>query len=295
MLLSAKRSVHYRSPWRCEHPYRASKHVTVRCRRRDCRGCGRWWAHDQREKVLRNLAAYLGHVAIVTITAPGQDVLPWDGERCWAGPLRRWNSTAPARWRELHHAAMKRTRRAVPAGDWVVLASVWQEQRRGALHRHLVVPMATPQERAVSAVYVAALHALAREHGFGFVDRKLELRSPDRGARYLGRYVTSELAMCRELPAHVVQVSRRLTARTRCTVRSLRAERRQWCLDRPRARLDSEGPVQVPERLFEPVRVAVVRPKRLYRSQRPRPPDEWGIAVTQAELHRTWGPILAPA
>jgi hypothetical protein len=296
VLLSSDRSVHYRSPWLCEHPYRVSKHVTVRCRRRDCRGCGKWWAADQREKLRRNLGSVEGHQAIVTVTAPGQDVLPWDGERCFAGPLRRWNAAAPAGWRDLHRAAAKAAQRVAREHDvwWGVLAQVWQEQRRGALHRHVVVPMASSGQRAASIAYVNALHGLARRHGFGFVDRKLELRSPERCAGYIARYVASELAMCRQLPGHVVEVSRRLTGRTRCTVRTLRAERADWTRRRG-ARLDSGAPEDLQLRMVD-VR-ARAAPRRVRQSSRRRvarsdDSDDWGNTMTQAELTAVWGPLL---
>lgn len=295
MLVSQQRSVHFRSPWRCEHPYAVSKDVTVRCRRRDCRGCGRWWSQDQREKLKRNLGSVAGHMALVTITAPGQDVLPWDGYRVYDYVLKPWNQSAPARWRELHKAAAKRAQREARRlnTQWAVLAQVWQEQKRGALHRHAVVPMATVEQRAVSKVYVDALHALAVRNGFGFVDRKLELRSPERCSAYIARYVSSELAMCRQLPGHVVEVNRRLTSRTGVTVRSLRAERRLWCVALPRARLDSEGQVATQLRLCDvPRRTTRERnrgsPRRVFQLH----DGSWGIGLTQAELGEVWGPIL---
>jgi hypothetical protein len=249
-----------------------------------------------------NAAAYAGHMALVTVTAPGQDRLPWDGHRCYDYALGPWNESAPARWRKLHQAALKRARREAKrlGVEWFVLAQVWQEQKRGALHRHLLVPMASAAEHKVSAVYVTALHELSCDHDFGFVDRKLELRSPEKAAGYLARYIASELAMCRNLPGHVVEVSRRLTARTGCTMRTLRQARVEWATRRARARLDSESPEAAVRpagtegALFEVTRVGVGTVRRHGRS-RPRSggdPDEWRLGMTQEQLRAVWTPIL---
>lgn len=249
-LVSHERSVWYRSPWRCEHPYKVSKYVTVRCRRRTCRGCGRWWSADQRSKIRGNLRAYVGHTALVTVTAPGVDVLPWADERherCAVGPLAEWNATATGRWRDLHRIASRRAKRAAGDAPWCVLVKVWQEQRRGALHVHLVVPMASAAERAGSEAYVAALHEHRTGHSFGFVDRRLEMRSTEHSGAYVARYVTSELAACRNLPGHVVDVARKLTAQTGVTVRTLRAERAKFASSA--ARLDSRSPCEASHQL----------------------------------------------
>lgn len=254
-----RRSAWHRSEWRCQDQYcvrhrgAASKcehkqtwHTLVRCRKRDCRGCGRWWSADQRTKIFRNLEAYVGATALVTVTAPGQDRLPYgeDGERCLPGPLRAWNYMAPKKWRSLHRVASQRAKRAANGERWCVLAKVWQEQRRGALHVHLVVPMATPAQRAASRVYADALHENRGAHDFGFVDRKLVVRAPEKAAGYISRYVSRELAVCRELPGHVVDVARVLTAQTGVTVRTLRAARASFA--RGAARLDSEAPTPQP-------------------------------------------------
>ncbi len=290
-VLSRERSAWYRSPWRCEHPYAVSKHVTVRCRRRDCRGCGRWWTKDQRDKIFKNLAAYEGHTALVTVTAPGKDVLPWDesGERCLAGPLGVWNYLAPKKWRSLHRVASKRARRAAEGQRWCVLVKVWQEQRRGALHVHLVVPMASEAERAGSAAYVAALHENAKAYGFGFVDRKLELRSPAKSAGYVARYVASELAMCRNLPGHVVDVARLLTSRTGVTVRRLRAERCRFAQAAARD-LTAPSPPDLEQLALELLvrRAAGARRASAHARRRAPPGGASILALTAVEWRRLW-------
>ena len=296
MLLSSERSAWRRSPWRCEHPHtlRSNKNVTVRCRKRDCAGCGRWWTHDQREKIYANLKAYKGHTALVTITAPGVDVLPWDEsrERCQWEHLASWNYLAPKRWRDLHRVASKRAKRVAGDRGWSVLAKVWQEQRRGALHVHVVVPMATDVDRLASKAYVDALHENARAHVFGFVDRKLELRSPERSAGYIARYVASELAMCRNLPGHVVDVARSLTARTGVTVRSLRAARAEHARkagaqrDLTAKRLPASDQLQLVD-----VGRRTGRPSRA-RSPACRPLTDAGTRLTLEQLRAVWAPIL---
>ncbi|HEV2924849.1 MAG TPA: hypothetical protein VGW98_12495 [Solirubrobacteraceae bacterium] len=249
-----------------------------------------------------NVAAYVGHMALVTVTAPGQDRLPWDGYRCYDYALKPWNESAPVRWRKLHQAALKRARREAKrlGVEWFVLAQVWQEQKRGALHRHLLVPMASLDEHRVSAVYVAALHELSGEHDFGYVDRKLELRSPEKAAGYLARYIASELAMCRNLPGHVVEVSRRLTARTGCTMRTLRRARVEWAR-RARARLDSESPEATARPSYAQGTLAEVkrvgtgvttRQRSRRRTRRSDDADGSGLAITQAQLRKVWAPIL---
>lgn len=294
--LSRERSAWYRSPWVCEHPYAVSKHVTVRCRRRDCRGCGRWWTKDQRDKIFKNLAAYEGHTALVTVTAPGTAVLPWDatGERCEEGPLAAWNYLAPKKWRNLHRIASKRAKRAAGGQPWCVLAKVWQEQRRGALHVHLVVPMASDAERAASFAYVTALHENAAAYSFGFVDRKLELRSPSKAAGYIARYVASELAMCRNLPGHVVDIARTLTGRTGVTVRALRAERCRFASQAAPAR-DLTGPVAAKHaqlRLdFEVQRRARSASEASARSKRAPPSAGARLAMTAGQWRSLWEAI----
>jgi hypothetical protein len=192
-----------------------------------------------------NIEAYGGPVAMVAVTAPGQDVLPWaDSTRRKIEPQARWrwNRTAPARWRELHRRAAQLARRET--GTFSLVAAEWEYQHRGALHRHVVLGMATAKERHAAYVYVQALDELRGRFGFGYVDRgryvrgqgrRLRLWEPLHAARYLAKYLApidgagkmglTETVTQRDVPAHVTYVSRRLTMKTGCTMRALRLQR----------------------------------------------------------------------
>lgn len=71
-------------------------------------------------------------------------------------------------------------------------------------HLHGVVSGETPAECRWAEAYISALRVMAPRYGFGFVD------------------------LAGDLPRLVVFVSRRLTSRTGCTMRSLRNARRLW-------------------------------------------------------------------
>jgi hypothetical protein len=272
-----------------------SKHVSVRCRRRDCRGCGRWWAHDNRVKLKAGLGAYAGLTTLTDITAPGRDVLPYDPERpdrCLEGPVAAWNYLAPKKWRDLHRVATKRAKRAAGDAPWRVLAKVWQEQRRGALHLHLVLPYATEAEKAGSVAYVEALDENRERYGFGFVDRRLKVGSPASSASYIGRYVTEELAKCPQLPGHVVGVAQVLTTRSGVTVRSLRAARAEHAR---RSAAERDLTVERPAREQLVLATEIKRRARATTGRRradPRASDPWGVGCTIEQLRAVWAPFL---
>jgi hypothetical protein len=52
------------------------------CKRRDCPGYARLYLRDQAERLRANLAVWEGKTCMVTLTAPGADVLPWDRSQC---------------------------------------------------------------------------------------------------------------------------------------------------------------------------------------------------------------------
>jgi hypothetical protein len=227
----------------------------MRCKRRTCPSCGVLWAGDTRVKLQRNTEAYGGDVTVGTITAPGRDVLPHDGDgQVVLDAASRWNAHAPGAWSRMHRRASARTRRYARrmGGEWMgPLGASWEFQRRGVLHRHFVLPMATHLDRLCARYYVACLDELRHEFGFGFVDRgrrrrhrwsrQLEVVPAQRAGRYLAKYIAglksdgrlalTETVTHRDVPGHVTYVSRRLTARTGCTMRSLREARRQFRVD----------------------------------------------------------------
>jgi hypothetical protein len=202
------------------------------------------WAGDTRVRVLSNTESYGGSVSLITVTAPGRDVLP--------GPeaMHRWNSTAPGRWRKLNRAASQETLRRCGRRP-SLLVWTWEYQRRGALHKHLVVGVETAAELAAAHVYVQALHRLASEYGFGFVDRGrrtggrrcLEVIPARRAGRYVAKYLSpldsngkptmSETVTRPDVPPLVVYVARSLTSKTGMTMRYLRWRRKAFVLGLP--------------------------------------------------------------
>jgi hypothetical protein len=195
---------------------------------------------------MANVEAYGGAVTLVTVTAPGADVLPWDGDRIEGEARWRWNGTAPARWRGLHRAAAERARRR--HGRFSLVARTWEYQRRGALHMHVVLGVRSARERASAQTYVDALHELRQAHEFGYVDRgrkhagkrTLEIVPAEVAGRYLAKYLSpldgdgkptlSATALEPDVPPQVAYVSRELTASTGITMRYLRHVRRCWVM-----------------------------------------------------------------
>jgi hypothetical protein len=244
--------------------------IVSRCNNRRCPSCGWLWAGDTRVKLLRNIEAYGKAVSLVTVTAPGSEHLPWDEHHCehrghhrHSGGIgcrvhslaaKLWNEQAPADWRRLHRRASQRAKRHARkhGGSWSVIAMQWEFQKRGVLHRHVVVPMGSPLERICSQIYAEALNEGAAAAGFGYVDRgkraraesvwtrRLEVVPPERAARYLAKYIAavsgdgklslSETVKHPQVPGHVCFVGRGLTTSTGCTMRSLRRHRLAYVL-----------------------------------------------------------------
>lgn len=220
------------------------------CKARRCPECGQLWAADVRVKLFRNLESYDGEVTLSAVTAPGQDVLPWDRSRCThalgevcsgkkgcrvdRAAARQWNRTAPRRWRELHRVASQRCRRRYGAGSLVLVGRVWEFQARGVLHVHPLLGVATPVNRAAADAYLQLLQDLGGKYGFGFSEGRVRRMSGRACAAYVSSYFVGgkgrkldirETVRHPEVPGHVVHVSTRLTQRTRVTMRYLRRRR----------------------------------------------------------------------
>lgn len=183
------------------------------CKSRGCPVCGPRWARNQQTALGIGLEWAGVKVATIAITAPGADVLPWDedhcaprhrgrahkhsgarGCRCEARPLREWCETLPWRWKKLREAARLATKRQLDEegrGDVVpwVLCRVWEPQKRGAPHNHLVVPFGTPAERRAAEAFRAHLERLAPEYGFGRLQKTLKAIEGREAARYLANYL----------------------------------------------------------------------------------------------------------
>ncbi len=141
-----------------------------------------------------------GMTRLVTLTAPGADVLPWDEEHCaWMGPHKHsgplgcrieveaanaWAIDLEQRFHRLCAAARKRGRISEP----VVCARAWEAQDRGAPHCHMVTIVNAAGER-----FVEALFELAPLHGFGTIhDKGYAARGGYAHASYLSKYVTKD-------------------------------------------------------------------------------------------------------
>lgn len=163
------------------------------------------WLGDQ-QRVLRSaLAAYDGLSTMITITAPGKDVLPWDTAWCKHGEREKcsgekgcrvqhdlaveWNTTAQNRARKLVNAARQFAARRYGRDLPEVLVSVQQDQKRGVVHLHIAVGYRAGQRAALSAFY-DGLKRNARRQGFG----KVDLGKPGRWTEgalggYMARYL----------------------------------------------------------------------------------------------------------
>jgi hypothetical protein len=244
------------------------------CRRRRCPGYAPTWARDQRRKLFANLGAFEGRsarVLMLTITPPGADVLPWDLAWCSArGPHRcsgkhgcrvkpisasGWNVTAAQRWRRLHRRAYQDTICRFGRGSLLLLARVWELQKRGVLHVHPVLGYATPRQRAAAIHYRARIEALSEKYGFGFVSQQAKAMETSAAAAYLSSYFVAgkgrklslhESVTSPAMPRSIIHVSPRLTESTGITMRELRFRRFVWVVarrlrvDLPTARLIAE-------------------------------------------------------
>lgn len=189
----------------------------------------------------------------MAVTAPGHDVLPWDEAHCRdLGPHRHtghlgcrvdryaataWNLDASKRWRRLHRRVYQAVcREGVKP---VLLARVFEKQRRGVLHVHPVLGFKTPAERHAARLYAAHLAVLAAQYGFGYTERKVESRSSKRVAGYLSSYFVTgkqakptlqESVAAGDMPRSIIHVSTTLTTVTGVTMRELRFRRFVWFL-----------------------------------------------------------------
>jgi hypothetical protein len=196
-----------------------------------------------------NLDAYPGAVRLITITAPGTELLGWDCSGDHEGPCSgpkgchveraaatRWNRSAPRRWRGLHRVASQDVRRQFP-GQLKILDRTWEYQRRGTLHVHVVVGIGTPAHMHAARLYADALAVRTKRWGFGFVDRKFASIPGQRAAAYLSSYLVTgkghkmqvqDTVRREDVPASLVHISNELSQRTGVTMRTLRQRRYEW-------------------------------------------------------------------
>lgn len=194
-------------------------------------------------------------IRMITITAPGADAgLDWDegicshrgphrhsgpdGCRVSAAPAAAWNERAPGWWRQLHHDAKQAADRS-GRGRLNLLVRAVEQQRRGLLHWHVVVGYSTPSERAAADAYVRELSERSPAAGFGFVDRKRDVKEPTAAAAYLasyfvtgkggrGKIALTESVRSDALPPSIFYVKPQLSQRSGLTMRTLRMRRYLW-------------------------------------------------------------------
>lgn len=200
------------------------------CKRRDCPRCGQAWARDWLRNMETNLAAYGGAVVMLTITAPGEERLPWDEHHCRVvqgrtrhkthrGPIgcrvqqraaREWSDTLSWRWAKLRGAAQLATKRAT-GQQAVILERAYEPQKRGVPHLHVVLGYRTRADQEAAHVFVGHVKRLVGDYDFGFADGRgsaarsrgiktrpavemygVELRPMlgENAARYLASYLT---------------------------------------------------------------------------------------------------------
>lgn len=154
--------------------------------RAGCVVCGPKLLGDRRRVFSVNLSMLDDPVLLVTVTAPGDDVLPRGSDgRCEWGALHDWSRTIPKRWKALRDQA---TRAITNKGGKVpIYAYRWDLQKRGAPHIHLIVRSSTTARQ-----FAERLGFYAERHGFGFVDTRLKDVPAWRAGTYLTRYLVKE-------------------------------------------------------------------------------------------------------
>ena len=235
-----------------------------KCKRRTCSSHVGLWLQDQRRVFKAAIASWPGLSTMVTVTAPGQDVLPYDpalcthppGEKC-AGKAKGcrvyehlavdFNATVLARLGVLENGARQYAARRFGRGRLpVTLGYVTQEQARGVWHVHIAIGYYAGQEGALEC-YVRALQRGLLRNGFGpQFDRGKRSQDPGALARYLsryldpGRYSEAFIRTLKGVEAHgrqnpfgrtvqrPVYVSPSLTRRTGRTLAFEAFKRRDW-------------------------------------------------------------------
>lgn len=250
------------------------------CKKRVCPICGVRWARNWFQAMVANLTAYGGPVVLVSLTAPGAEQLPWDLEHCKGRrphectgkdgcrvqqrAAREWADTCTWRYAKLRQAARIAAIRAMVELHGVkfaptLLERVWEPQKRGVPHLHLIVGYRSQLEKDAAHLFVRELKRLACDYGFGFVDARgkkqrngvklrgvvverhgVEVRpiAPELAARYLSSYLTGRNSKKKNtireniadpvMPRSLIWLTPKLTRRTFVTMRLLRRARHLW-------------------------------------------------------------------
>jgi hypothetical protein len=210
-----------------------------------------------------NLEHYTGErgfVVLVSVTAPGKDRLPW---ACGKNHRHRgdlgckvkddhadmWSVDCSLRLRKLRDAARVAVDRAGLPVASLWLDRVWEPQKRGVPHAHIVCGANTPIEYAAAMRFHAEVKRLAPAYGFGEQVNVTAKMTAANASRYLTGYlmgrnrkkgtVRDNLGDPR-MPRLLVYVARALTSETKVTMRRLRYARwyfaaaRRQCFQFPR-------------------------------------------------------------
>lgn len=177
----------------------------ARCRRRGCPCCGPGWVRSWEAITKLNIGALGGEVMLITITAPGADRLPWScgrehrhsgarGCRVKDDYADQWAAHAPEQWKRLRDAARKAVKAAGLPTAALVLERVWEPQKRGVPHLHVVAGARTPVERMAAERFHFELHRLAPDYGFGEQLHVTKPMTAEAAARYLAGYLLGRSA-----------------------------------------------------------------------------------------------------
>jgi len=170
--------------------------------------------------------AYGGGVLLVSVTAPGADVLPLGSDgRCRFDSLASWAGDFQERWNRLSMRGMRRACKRRYRSP--ILVRRFDVQARGAPHIHVVV-----KRDAVGFDYAYTLKRYASEYGFGFVDVSDLEGHPVAVAQYAAGYVglnlTGERYGSSFLPSRLLYGSREWSAKSGADMSVAREIRRPW-------------------------------------------------------------------
>jgi len=172
-----------------------------------------------------------------------------------------------------------------------LLAYVWEFQKRGVLHQHLVSAFSTPEELAASRAYQAELVRLSGVYLFGRVDSEERPRSVERAADYLARYLVrggrgskpsiQETVTRPDAPKLVAYVAAWLTVATMITMGYLREKRQAFHHARWLVKHSKEFSIMVlycESWGFDVLEV-------IYSANGQRPPPDWHREVRRIGVH----------
>jgi hypothetical protein len=181
--------------------------IVARCHSRDeraCGPCGNTYRNQVRWRAADGFVGKAGQLGVLTFTAPGADVLPWDTKRCRHASnvtcsgkrgcmvdkdaAAAWNGTAAERWNHL----LQDLRRML--GDVQYFRAV-EVQERGLLHFH--IPF---RAERVGWIRVKDVRRLAIKHGFGHQVKVDTNPALERLAGYVAKYVSKSVSERKRAP-----------------------------------------------------------------------------------------------